>query len=59
MKPASVGEMMAFLAVNFESEDIVKMLDLQPEELVYFLKDPIEEKFHDLIDEHFGDEETE
>jgi len=58
MRPANAGELAQFLADNFESADIVAMLDLRPEELVYFLNDPIEEKFVDLCEELFGEEET-
>lgn len=58
MRPATSGELAQFLADNFEAEDIVKLLDLQPVELVYYLGDPIEEKYEDLCEELFDEDKT-
>lgn len=58
MRPANVGEMMEFLAQHYTPGEICDMLDIESEVLVYYLKDPIEEKFDQLIEAEFGDEDV-
>ena len=57
MRPANVGEMMEFLAQQYTPGEICDILDIESEVIVYYLKDPIEEKFDQLIEAEFGDED--
>ena len=57
VKPANVGEMMEFLASQYTPGEICDMLDIESETLVYYLRDPIEEKFDQLVESEFGDDE--
>lgn len=58
MRPSNVGEMMVFLAGQYTPGEICDMLDIESEVLVYYLKDPIEEKFDQLAEAEFGDEDV-
>ena len=57
MKPANVGELMEFLAENYTPGELCDILDLDTDVLVYYLRDPIEEKFAEIIDNEFSDDE--
>ena len=57
MKPSNVGELMEFLAQNYTPGEICEILDLESEALVYYLKDPIEEKAAEIIENEFENDE--
>jgi hypothetical protein len=57
MKPANYGELSEYLTTNFECGEICELLDLHPEELMYYLRDPLEEKFDAVIEELFDNDE--
>lgn len=57
MRPANVGELMEYLAEQYTPGELCDMLDMDTDVLVYYLKDPIEEKFEELMEAEFGDDE--